>query len=288
MMRATCKCRLLLLPAMLAWAAATSLAQAQQPEPTDPYPATAGASYVVAVNDRLVWARELDTPRAPASLTKLLSAIVILESDWDPEAIVTVSRTAAAATGARIGLRAGERLYAGDLLTGMIVRSGNDACTALAEHAAGSVKAFVARMNQRAVELGMVDSHFGGPCGLDVEGQRSTARDLLRLAQVSITYPEIAEAGSALTADFRTLGGRRIRFGTTNRILKSEPEVVGLKTGFTNRAGKCLIALAQRGAHKVWIVLLSSQDRWFTASNLVTQGLNLAERQALALGDEVP
>lgn len=265
---------------------ASALAHAEHDLPTDPYPPTAAAAYAVAVDDRIVWGRGLDAPRAPASLTKLLSAIVLLENAWDPDAVVTVSARAARVEGSRIGIRPGEKLRAADLLTGMIVRSGNDACTALAEHSAGSVKAFVALMNERAKALGMHDSHFGGPCGLDVEGQHSTARDLLTLARAAVTYPDIAIRGNALEGDFRTLGGRRIHFRTTNAMLGSEPDTVGLKTGFTSRAGKCLIALAQRGAHRVWVVLLSSPDRWFTASNLMAQGLALAERQAFALGDE--
>jgi D-alanyl-D-alanine carboxypeptidase (penicillin-binding protein 5/6) len=252
---------------------------ARAQEPIDLYP-QAAMGYAVAVDDQLVWARGLDTPRAPASLTKLLSALVILEQHWDPNETVKVSARAATVEGSRIGLKAGDRVRAGDLLTGMIVRSGNDSCMAMAEHVGGSVDNFVRLMNDKAQQIGMVDSHFRNPCGLDADGHVSTPRDLLTLARVAADQPEIAQRANAQRAEFRTLAGRRIRIRNTNAILGREPDVRGLKTGFTNHAGKCLIALAERGAHKVWIVLLHSPNRWFTASDLMSQGLALAERTA--------
>ena len=250
---------------------------ARASEPVDQYP-RAAAAYSVAVDDQIVWGRALDTPRAPASLTKLLSALVILDHHWDPEATVTVSSLAATVQGSRIGLRAGDRARAGDLMTGMIVRSGNDACMAMAEYVGGNVENFVRMMNEKARKIGMNSSQFRNPCGLDAEGHVSTPRDLLTLARIAADQPEIAQRANSMHGEFRTLGGRRIRFKTTNAMLGHEPDVVGLKTGFTNHAGKCLIALAEHGAHRVWIVLLHSPDRWFTASDLMAAGTALALR----------
>lgn len=244
----------------------------------DMYP-QAAAAYAVAVDDQIVWGRALDTPRAPASLTKLLSALVILDH-WEPDAVVRVSSLAATVQGSHIGLHAGDRVRESDLLTGMIVRSGNDACMAMAEQVGGTVENFVRLMNAKAQEIGMASSHFRNPCGLDAEGHVSTPRDLLTLARVAEARPEIAERANSLRGEFRTLGGRRIRFKTTNAMLGHEPDVVGLKTGFTNNAGKCLIALAEHGAHKVWLVLLHSPDRWFTASDIMAAGTALAARSA--------
>ena len=190
----------------------------------------------------------MDTPRAPASLTKLLSALVILDNHWNPEALVTVSAEAAHVQGSRIGLHTGDRVRAGDLLTGMIVRSGNDACMSMAEYVGGTTENFVRLMNLKAQQIGMKSSQFRNPCGLDAEGHVSTPRDLLTLARVAADRPEIALRANSLRGEFRTATGRRIRFRTTNAMLGHDPDTVGLKTGFTNNAGKCLIAVAEHGA----------------------------------------
>jgi D-alanyl-D-alanine carboxypeptidase (penicillin-binding protein 5/6) len=262
----------LLLPTLLS-------AAARAQDAIDLYP-RAAAAYAVAVDDQLVWGREMDKPRAPASLTKLLSALVILDNHWSPDAPVTVSARAAGVEGSHIGLKAGDRARAGDLLTGMIVRSGNDACMAMAEHVGGTTDNFVRLMNVKAQQLGMTQSSFRNPCGLDADGHLSTPRDLLLLARAAADRPEIAVRANALHAEFRTLGGRRIRFKNTNAILGRDPDVAGLKTGFTRHAGKCLIAMAEHGAHRVWVVLLHSPDRWFAASDLLAQGMALAETRA--------
>ena len=217
--------------------------------PADIYP-TAAAAYAVAVDDQIVYSRKLDTPRPPASLTKLLSALVILDHNWNADAPVQISEHAATVQGSRVGLRSGDAARAGDLLTAMIVRSGNDACLAMAEHVGGSEEGFVKLMNQKAQAIGMSSSSFRNPCGLDNDEHLSTARDLLTLARVAAAHPEIAQRANSLRGEFRTLNSnRRIQFKNTNAILGREPDTVGLKTGFTNKAGKCLIALAEHGAH---------------------------------------
>ena len=260
-----------------AWMGAAAHAQ----DPIDLYP-RAAAAYAVAIDDQTVWGRDLDKPRPPASLTKLLSALVILDSHWEPDATVTVSAQAAHVEGSRIGLRTGDHVRAGDLLTGMIVRSGNDACMAMAEHVGGTVGHFVELMNAKAQQLGMTQSAFRNPCGLDATGHVSTPRDLLLLARAAADRPEIAVRANSQRAEFRTLSGRRIRFKNTNAILGREPDVAGLKTGFTRQAGKCLIAMAEHGAHRVWVVLLHSPDRWYAATDLLAQGMALAQSRAIS------
>ena len=205
--------------------------------PADIYP-TAAAAYAVAVDDQIVYSRKLDTPRPPASLTKLLSALVILDHNWNADAPVQISEHAATVQGSRVGLRSGDAARAGDLLTAMIVRSGNDACLAMAEHVGGSEEGFVKLMNQKAQAIGMSSSSFRNPCGLDNDEHLSTARDLLTLARVAAAHPEIAQRANSLRGEFRTLNSnRRIQFKNTNAILGREPDTVGLKTGFPNTAG---------------------------------------------------
>lgn len=239
------------------------------PAPIDAYPGAA-AAYVVAVDGRLTWARNPDLPRPPASLAKLLTALVLLDDPrWNENARIEVSAAAAAVEGSQLGLRRGETLRAGDALTALLVRSANDACIALAEHFAGSIDRFVERMNTRAAALGMTNSRFGHPCGLDVPGQRTSARDLLRVAGAALGRPEIAARVGLARAEIATLGGRRLAFLNGNALIGRLDGVIGMKSGFTTRAGKCVIAVAQRGGHRVWLVMLGAEERWWTATGMI-------------------
>ena len=243
-----------------------ALAQAAPPA-TDPYPKAAEA-YLVTVNGVVLWQRAADRPLPPASLTKLMTALVLLD-DWQPEAIVSVSPHAAAATGSRLGLRAGDRLRLADAFDALLVASANDACLALAEHAAGTVATFVSRMNARAEALGLKATHFENPCGLDAPGHLSTAQDLHRLAGRAMQSKEIARAVARPAVEVRTLEGRVLRKPSGNQLLGRVPGAVGVKTGFTARAGKCLAALVRRGNDEVGLVLLDAPERWWAASILI-------------------
>ncbi len=239
----------------------------------NPYPRAASA-YAVVVDGELVWSQGLDARHSPASLTKLLTALVLLDSHWDPTATVIVSARAASIDGTRLGLKPGESLRAADALTALLVRSANDACIALAEHAAGTVEAFAQRMNQHAAKLGMTNSSFAQPCGLEAAGQFSCVRDLLRLSAEAISRPEIAERANLITANVSTIAGRSFAFTNNNKLIGRQSGVIGLKSGFTGRAGKSVIAVAVRGTHSVWVVLLDSPNRWWMASGLIEQAFS--------------
>ena len=246
------------------------------PAVTNPYPGIA-AAYAVTIDGRLTWASAPDLRRQPASLAKLLTALVLLESpEWQSEDDVTVSAAAAGIEGSRVGLRPGEVLRAIDLLTGMLVRSGNDACLALVEHAAKTMPAFAARMNQRAAALGMRNSRFVHPCGLDAPGQYTTATDLLILAEAARAEPRILQRAGAQSGDIRTRAGRRLSFHNSNALIGRDPQVTGLKSGFTSQAGNCVIALAEGDGHTVVLVLLGAKDRWWEATGMIARALGLA------------
>lgn len=249
---------------LLATATAVLLAAA---EPADRFP-DAAAAYLVAVDGELLWARAADAPRAPASLAKILAALVVLE-DPPPGAWITVSEAAAAETGSRIGLRAGDQVRPGDALAAMLVASANDACRAVAEHAAGSSGAFVARMNRRAAALGLSGTHLADPCGHDVRGQRTTARDLWRLTRAALAHEEFRGIVSRTSVRLETRGGRVLTAGTSNALLGRLPGADGVKTGFTRQAGKCVVARAERDGREVIVILLGAPDRWWTAAALV-------------------
>jgi serine-type D-Ala-D-Ala carboxypeptidase (penicillin-binding protein 5/6) len=258
-----------LIAAVLLAAAAAALPEA----PEDRFPKIA-AAHIVTVDDRVVWAHRPDAPRPPASLTKIMTALVLLEGPWNPETPVTISPRAAAATGSRAGLRAGETMAAGDLLTAMLVSSANDACVALAEHASGSVDAFVRAMNARAASLGLTATHFENPCGHDAAGQRSSARDLLTLTETALRIPAFATTVSLPSANVTTARGRRIALTSGNHLLGNSPGVIGVKSGYTPGAGKCLVVLAVRDGVRVLIVLLDAADRWWTAAALVEEAFD--------------
>src|SRR3984885_2345889 len=245
----------------------------------DPYHRSASA-YAAVLDGELLWGSNVDVRRAPASLTKLLTALVGLDSGWQPDAMLSVSHDAAHTKKPRVGLRTGESIRADDALTAMLMHSANDACLLLAEHAAGSIEAFAARMNARAAELGMQDSHFVHPCGFDAEGQYSTVTDLLRLAKAAHADPRIAQITAQEEATISTASGRTLAFRNTNQLLGRLDGVVGLKTGYTSQAGHCLIAVAEQSGHRVWLVLLDSHRRWWTAHRIITDAFASANRGA--------
>jgi D-alanyl-D-alanine carboxypeptidase (penicillin-binding protein 5/6) len=180
-----------------------------------------------------------------------------------------VSAQAAAAQGSRIGLRRGMQLSAGDLLSAMLLRSANDACLALAEHVARSERSFVSRMNVRAAALGLADSHFENACGFDGPRHRMSARDLARLAGVAMANPRFAAIVARERAQVRTRDGRVFAFDNTNALIGRVDGARGVKTGWTQAAGRCLVAFAERRGTAVMLVLLGAPDRWWDAVAMI-------------------
>jgi D-alanyl-D-alanine carboxypeptidase (penicillin-binding protein 5/6) len=254
----------LLLLALL-WPAAALPAASDSPP--DPWP-KAAVAYLVVVNGAVLWARAPDQALPPASLTKIMTALLVLEQ-WSPEAIVTTSPLAAAATGSRLGLQAGDQLNMVSAFEALLVVSANDACTALAEHTAGSVEKFVRLMNRKAQELQLNTTDFRNPCGLDAPGHRSSASDLYRLTMLAMSKPEFARAVQKTGIAVSTLGGRRLKKSSGNQLLGRLDGTIGVKSGFTSGAGKCLVAIVRRGSDEVAVVLLNAPDRWWSASILV-------------------
>ena len=256
-------------------AVATLASGAAAQSPTDRYP-KAARSYLVAIDGQVIWERAGDAHLAPASLTKIMTALVLLDHNFTADAVVTISPRAAAIEGAQIGLRAGQKMTAGDLFTAMLVRSANDACTALAEHDAGSVQAFVARMNERASAMHLSATHFVNPCGLDAPGHLSSARDLFQLTQVALARPLFASTVSLERAQVRVLGGPAITFTSSNALLGRLPGARGVKTGYTGAAGTCVIAAVERNGRRVIAVLLNAPDRWWAAAALIEKAFEQA------------
>jgi D-alanyl-D-alanine carboxypeptidase (penicillin-binding protein 5/6) len=234
----------------------------------DPFPQVA-TSYLVELNGSTIWSRHPDKRLPPASLTKLMTALLVLEQA-QPDVEVTIKPAATQETGSRIGLRPGERFRMQDLLTAAMLHSANDACHALADHLAGDEAAFVARMNRRAQELGMHDTHFSNACGHDEAGHYSSAYDLALLAHELFKFPELLDITSQKSLQITTLNGqRRYALQNKNALIGRYDGALGLKTGFTPKAGKCLVAYAKRGDRSILLILLHGKDRWWDAADIL-------------------
>ncbi len=214
-----------------------------------------------------------DRRLSPASLTKIMSALVILESGRQ-EDLVTVSRTAAAAPKTHLRLRPGHVYHLGDLLKAMLITSANDACLAAAEHVGGSEERFVALMNAKAAALGLTDTHFSNACGFDAPEHYATAADLAKLSEVALQDPVFR---SLVREEIQLISpvnaNRTYLLKNTNRLLGKFPGVEGVKTGFTSRAGRCLIAKVSQDGKELLLVLLHANRRWNTAASLINYGL---------------
>ncbi len=239
----------------------------------DPYPWIA-AAYLVKRDGAVLWAGSAERRLPPASLAKLMTALLALERG-NLDETVTVGKGVLQATGTRIGLKPGERLSARELLAAAVVRSANDACRALAEHLGGSLKVFIQVMNQRAAWLGMKDTHFVDPCGHDRDGQYSSAADLAILAEQVMRHDEYLRLAKTPKISFKTLDGRAFTLRNTNALLGRYPGAIGLKTGHTPGAGNCLVALAERDGVRVTVVLLNSPRRWSFAPRLMDKAFAL-------------
>lgn len=247
------------------WLLALNAPAASQP---DPFPQVADA-YLVEIDGIAVWARHTDRHLPPASLTKLMTALLALEHG-QPDETVTVTPDATHETGSRLGLKTGERFKLHDLLAAAMLPSANDACQALADHLAGSETRFVARMNHRAAELGMHDTHFSNACGHDEPEHHSSAHDLALLAHALLQHAELLPLTSRKELQIATLdGARRYTLANKNALIGRYNGALGLKTGYTPNAGKCLVAYAKRGEHTVLLVLLHGQDRWWDAADIL-------------------
>jgi len=199
---------------------------------------------------------------APASTTKIATALVALQRGQLEEQ-VTVHESALIG-GAKMGLSPGQVVTLEELLYGLLLRSGNDAATAIAQHIGGSVDGFVEMMNQEAEDLGLTDTHFVNSHGLDAPDHYSSAYDLMMIARQALADPTFAEIVSTQEYTFR---GRRL--STRNELLGNYLGADGVKTGTTSGAGECLVASATREGHQVLVVVLGSEDRYGDASTLL-------------------
>ena len=236
-----------------------------------------------AESGRVLYAKDADTPRLIASTTKLMTALVALESWHSLEEDVTIPAEAAGVEGSSLYLKTGETVKLKTLLYGMLLHSGNDAATAVALTCAGSLKAFAQKMNEKAQQLGMTNSHFTNPTGLDGEEHYSSAYDMALLARACLAVPELKEITATLST---TMEGRS--FVNHNKLLWRYEGCVGMKTGYTQAAGRTLVSAAERDGMTLIAVTLNAPSDWADHAAMLDYGFeNYHLEEAVTAGQSL-
>lgn len=224
---------------------------------------------------QVLWAHNEKEKLPPASLTKILSAIVVLEKG-DLDSLVTIKENPTKVEPSVLGLKKGDKISLRNLLVAMLIRSANDAAIASAEYICGSEQEFVKLMNEKAKELGAIDSNFVNCHGLHHPLHYSTAYDLAILTRYALKNQTFASIVSSPIGEVKFWRGKEktSRFENTNKLLSIYPYANGVKTGYTREAGRCLSASARKGDWQVVCVILNSPDVWKEATELLEYAFN--------------
>ena len=267
-----------ILPVTLALA--LSSVAASKPHPVEResngVPKTRAAAVLVqdVRSGEILYEKNADAPRPAASTQKLLTALIVAESGFLDER-VTVQPIDTLTEPVRLNIRPGDTYQRIDLLRALLVKSPNDVARCLARDNAGSIEAFAEKMNAKARALGATHSNFVNPNGLPMPGQYSTARDLSIIARAAYSNPTIRAIVCMPQLVFRYANGRMRELQNTNKVLKRLPYCNGMKTGYTEAAGHCLIASGTIPGRDIIVVVLgdSSAGVWRDASALLSWGL---------------
>ncbi len=211
----------------------------------------------------LIFAKDEQKISQPASLTKIMTAIIAIESGRMNE-VVTITKDMIRVEPTKANLRVGEKFYLKDLVIAAMVMSANDAAMSVGVFLGdGNIDNFVARMNKKAKAIGMKNTNFTNPCGFDIGDHHSTALDLLYLSEYAIKNSTFNEMAKLKRHDFKALNTKRNYAAYThNKLLNNYKYAVGIKTGYTQKAGPCLIARAKNGNKDILVVMLNSEHRW--------------------------
>lgn len=214
-----------------------------------------------------LYEKNADTPLLPASTTKIITALVAMDY-YPPDMELNVPKINV--DGQKMGLIAGEKIKARDLLNGLLVYSTNDAAETLAQNFPGGRDLFIAAMNIKARQLSLDHSNFKNPSGLDGNTQVTTARDLIRVAQVAMQNPTFAKIVATKEITVKSQDGKIVhKLTNINKLLGAVPGVMGVKTGWTENARENLVTFVVRDGHRVMIALLGSSDRFGETKELI-------------------
>ena len=235
------------------------------------------AILIEASTGKILFEKNSHEKLSPASMTKMMSMLLVMEAiendviKWDD--IITVSQRASSMGGSQILLEVGEKMSVEDLFKGVAVGSANDAVVALSEAVAGSVEEFVEMMNKRASELGLTDTNFKNPHGLDEVNHYSSAHDMSIIARELLKHEKVLEFSSIYEDYLRKGTDREFWLVNTNKLVRFNPIVDGLKTGYTKTAGYCLTATASKNNMRLIAVVMKEPDTT-TRNSEVTEMLD--------------
>lgn len=257
-------------------------------------PEVSAQSAVVLTADTgaVLFEKDGHTPRPVASTTKIMTALLALEAAQEQgDPLVDITQEMVAVEGSSMGLQAGDSISLTGLAAGMLLASGNDAANAAALYLDASLESFAARMNQRAAALGMEDTHFVTPSGLDGEDAQgmahlSTAYDMALLARAALEDQAFRQLCSSpsLAVEFAE-PVKRVTYTNHNKLLTQYQGCVGVKTGFTKEAGRCLVSAAERDGALLIVVTLNAPNDWQDHTALLDYGFSQVEPYQLAGGD---
>lgn len=253
---------------------------------TTPAPSAEHAVLMEANSRTVLYAKNAYTRASMASTTKIMTAILAIESG-DLDRIVSVAPEAVGVEGSSVYLRAGQELSMEDLVYALMLQSANDAAAAIACEIAGSVEAFASLMNQKAAALELFDTHFANPHGLDDESHYTTAYDLAVLSAYAMENSKFAEIVATVKRAISLGKAEEMRVLVNhNRLLRARPDVIGIKTGFTKKSGRCLVSAAENGGIRLIAVTLNAPDDWNDHRELLDYGFESLEiREIASVGD---
>ena len=223
---------------------------------------------------KMIYAKAENESVAIASLTKLMTALVIMQNH-SPDEIVTIPDDIPelSADDQKIGVKAGEKFKLSDLMGALLIHSANDVANALAIWDSGSISSFSTKMNSYASQWGLKNSNFSNPSGLDEDNHQSSASDLLVLATILVQNKNFTDIVNTQSKVIKNTDEKNYLLTTTNKLLNL-PYVYGIKTGFTENAGQSLILLAEKDGHKIITVVLNSPDRFTESNNMIKYTFN--------------
>lgn len=235
----------------------------------------------------VLFEKDADRRRPIASTTKIMTALTVLAGENDLNRSFTVPLESTGIEGSSLYLQAGETLTVMELLYGLMLASANDAATALACAVAGSVPAFAEKMNRMGRELGLCDSHFANPHGLDDPDHYSTARDLARLTAAALENDVFKEIVATRRYSIAGVDGGKRYLSNHNKLLSLYPDCIGVKTGFTKKSGRCLVSAAERDGITLIAVTLNDPNDWNDHIALFDYGFSIMEKRTVLKKDEL-
>ena len=219
--------------------------------------------------------------RPPASLTKVMTGYMAARAQTMMRQEVIISKEAAETGESSLNLKAEDVLLFEELLYGALLKSANDACVAIAERMSRSEDIFVQNMNLQACLLGCANTQFQNTHGLPAENHYSSAYDLALMTRAAMQIPQFAQIVQTQTHTVLWQDGRKLPIRNTNRLLREYPGAIGVKTGTTNEAGQCLIAVAEKAGKRLVVVVLKSKNRFYDATVLLDYAFGLEKYDGL-------